>query len=120
MLSFCPFISLMNNETKIRHIADMVQESEKNIEAYLVRRCEGLRWQCLKFVSQNAVGYPDRMILIPGGRVAFAEVKSAGKQPRPIQRHRMEQLAKAGFAVAVVSSCTDVENFVHSLEKAAQ
>ena len=47
----------------------------------------------VKFVSPGLDGMPDRLALLPGGRMAFVEVKAPGKKPRPLQeaRHRMAE-----------------------------
>lgn len=55
-----------------------------------------------KFVSPGLDGVPDRLLLFPGGRLAFVEVKVPGKKPRPLQRRRIEQLAALGFRVFVL------------------
>lgn len=57
-----------------------------------------------KFVSPGLDGVPDRLLLLPGGRLAFVEVKAPGKKPRPLQRRRMEQLTVLGFQVFVLDS----------------
>jgi len=57
-----------------------------------------------KFVSPGLDGVPDRLLLLPGGRLAFVEVKAPGKKPRPLQRRRMEQLTALGFQVFVLDS----------------
>ena len=55
-----------------------------------------------KFVSPGLAGVPDRLLLFPGGRLAFVEVKAPGKKPRPLQRRRIEQLTALGFQVFVL------------------
>lgn len=55
-----------------------------------------------KFVSPGLDGVPDRLLLFPGGRLAFVEVKAPGKKPRPLQRRRIEQLTALGFRVYVL------------------
>lgn len=75
---------------------------EKLIERKLremVRQCGGL---ALKFTSPGFDGVPDRLLLFPGGRAAFAEVKTTGKKPRPLQMSRKRQLESLGFKVFVV------------------
>ena len=75
---------------------------EKRIEQKLmmeVRRCGGM---ALKFVSPSYSGMPDRLILLPDGKVAFVEVKAPGKKPRPLQIKRHEMLRKLGFRVFVL------------------
>ena len=61
---------------------------EKEIEqkfTLMARRTGGL---ALKFVSPGMSGMPDRLVLLPGGRMAFVEVKAPGRAPRPLQEAR--------------------------------
>lgn len=53
---------------------------EKQIEQKLVQAVRKIDGMCLKFVSPNFDGMPDRLILLPGGKIAFAELKSPGKK----------------------------------------
>ncbi len=55
-----------------------------------------------KFVSPGYDGMPDRIVLLPGGRMAFVEVKAPGKVPRPLQEARHLMLRKLGFKVFVL------------------
>ena len=49
---------------------------EKTIEHKLKTAVGDIGGLALKFVSLGMDGVPDRLILLPGGRMAFAEVKS--------------------------------------------
>ena len=74
---------------------------EKTIEqklAFSVKKCGGI---CPKFVSPGFDGMPDRLILMPGGKLAFAEVKAPGKKPRKLQKARHKLLKGLGFSVYV-------------------
>ena len=53
----------------------------------------------VKFVSPGLDGVPDRLVLFPGGRLAFVEVKAPGKKMRPLQEFRAKQLRDMGFRV---------------------
>ena len=44
-------------------------------------------------------GMPDRLVLLPGGRIGFVEVKAPGKVPRPLQVARHRLLKRLGFKV---------------------
>ena len=77
---------------------------EKDLERKLVKAVLQSGGLALKFVSPGMAGVPDRLLLFPGGRVTFAEVKALGEKPRPLQLHRMEQLRSLGFRVYVVDS----------------
>lgn len=54
---------------------------------------------CLKFVSPGYTGVPDRIILLPGGHVIFAELKQPGKVERERQRYVQSVLRRLGFDV---------------------
>ena len=41
---------------------------------------------CPKLVSPGTNGMPDRMVLLPGCRIGFVEVKAPGQKPRPLQQ----------------------------------
>ena len=56
----------------------------------------------VKFVSPGFNGVPDRLVLFPGGRMAFVEVKAPGETMRPLQQYRARQLAALGFRVYTV------------------
>ena len=57
---------------------------EKYIEQQLARAVKIAGGICPKLVSPGTDGMPDRMILLPGCRIGFVEVKAPGKKPRPL------------------------------------
>lgn len=72
---------------------------ERDIERRLrdgVRAFGGL---CLKLVCPGFTGVPDRLILLPGGIVAFAETKRPGQRERQRQQYVQKQLRRLGFVV---------------------
>ena len=81
---------------------------ESFIERKLIRAVLDAGGLALKFVSPGFNGVPDRLLLFPGGRLAFCEVKAPGKKPRPLQVHRMEQMRALGFRVYVVDSVEQI------------
>ena len=88
---------------------------EKLIEQKLVRAVKAAGGLCPKFVSPGMDGMPDRLILMPGGHLAFAELKAPGKKPRPLQLHRHEQLRALGFQVFVVDALEQIEEVLHAV-----
>lgn len=72
---------------------------EKNIEKRLIQPIKQLGGLCLKFVSPGYTGVPDRLILLPGGRVVFVETKQSGKKERPRQVLVHGVLRNLGFTV---------------------
>ncbi len=75
---------------------------EKQIEQKLVKAVKAEHGLCPKLVSPGTDGMPDRLLLLPGARMAFVEVKAPGKKPRPLQTQRHKQLRALGFLVFVL------------------
>ena len=68
------------------------------------RYVESKGGMAVKLLSQFINGLPDRMYLLPGGTVIFAEFKSTRCKPRPIQRVILDRIAALDFNVRVVSN----------------
>lgn len=66
-----------------------------------VKKCGGL---AVKFVSPGFDGVPDRLVLFPGGKAAFVELKAPGKKMRPLQIKRAKQLTALGFRVYCIDN----------------
>lgn len=81
---------------------------EKQIEQKLAQAVRKSGGMCLKFVSSNFDGMQDRLILFPGGKIAFAELKAPGKKPRPLQIARHKVLMKLGFRVYIIDSVEQI------------
>ena len=93
----------------------IVSASEKVLEAELRERCKVLGWMCIKLTSQYQRGLPDRLILMPGGRVCFAEIKTTGKKPTALQRVTHERLRALGYRVEVVDTTESLDNLIVEL-----
>lgn len=73
--------------------------SEKLLEKKLREGVEKLGGLAIKFFCPTFTGLPDRIILMPGGRVYFAEMKTTGEKLRPRQEVVHRQLRNLGFTV---------------------
>lgn len=52
---------------------------------------------------------------MPGGRLAFVEVKAPGKTLRPLQVRRKSQLESLGFRVYVLDDPGQIEEILQSI-----
>ena len=75
---------------------------ERDVERKLVTEVRKRGGLAVKFVSPGLDGVPDRLVLLPGGKIAFVELKATGKSMRPLQQKRAKQLATLGFRVYCV------------------
>ena len=81
---------------------------ESEIERRLAVSVKRLGGMAVKFVSPSLDGVPDRIVLLPGGKVAFVELKVPGKKLRPLQGKRKRQLEGLGFPVYVVDGVEQI------------
>ena len=88
---------------------------EKTLERMLVRAVKNMGGLALKFVSPGMAGVPDRLVLFPGGKIAFVEMKAPGEMPRPLQRLRHDQLRELGFRVYVIDGVEQIRELVEEL-----
>ena len=93
------------------------KESEKTLEARLVREIEARGGMALKYTSQFHRGIPDRICLLPGGLSVFVELKSTGKKPTKLQQHAMEQLDRMGHPNTVIDSTEKLEALLQILDE---
>lgn len=89
---------------------------EAGLEQRLRREIEKRGGLARKLVTPGAAGAQDRLILMPGGRVWFVELKAPGRCPRPLQLHRAEELRRLGFEVRVISSFAELERFLAEVD----
>ena len=90
---------------------------ENDIERFFKKEVEkhgGLVW---KFVSPNQSGVPDRIVMMPGGKVVFAEIKAPGKKPRPLQLAVIDKIARLGITTWVIDSRVLVHSFIEQYQR---
>jgi len=81
---------------------------EKQIEKKLITEVKKRGGICPKWVSPGFDGVPDRIVLLPRGKVAFVEVKAPGEKPRPLQVSRHKLLRRLGFRVYVLDDISQI------------
>ena len=89
---------------------------EKTIEKKLTIAVKKVGGICPKFVSPGFDGVPDRLVLLPKGKIGFIEVKAPKKKPRPLQLARHRLLRKLGFKVFVLDDEKQITNIIYEIE----
>ena len=85
--------------------------TEKQIERAFVKTVKDAGGLAMKFVSPGRVGVPDRIVLLPGGRAVFAEIKRPGGKLRKSQEAAHREIRAKGFPVCVIRSNADIRTF---------
>jgi hypothetical protein len=88
---------------------------ENIIEEYLRNKVKAIGGKAYKFVSPGNCGVPDRLVLLPGGRSIFVELKAPGKEPTAKQSLQHKKLRALGFTVLIIDSKEKVDEFIKSL-----
>lgn len=89
--------------------------NEKIIERKLIKAAKNMGGLALKFISPGYDGVPDRIVLFPGGRIAFVEVKAPGKTLRTLQVRRKRQLESLGFRVYVLDAAEQIDEILKAI-----
>lgn len=84
---------------------------ERDIEKALVKRVKALGGTAEKFTSPQKRSVPDRLVILPGGRIIFVELKAPGKKPTENQARDHERRRALGCNVRVIDSIEDVNVF---------
>ncbi len=88
---------------------------EKQIERKLVEAVKLAGGIAPKFTSPGFDGVPDRLLLFPHGKLAFAEVKAPGRPLRPLQVKRKRQLESLGFSVYRIDSPEQIGGIIDEI-----
>ena len=91
---------------------------EKTIEQKLRTATRSMGGLALKLVSPGTDGVPDRIVLLPGGRAAFVELKAPGKPLRPLQVKRKRQLEALGFRVYCIDQLDQIGGVLDEIQSA--
>jgi hypothetical protein len=91
---------------------------EKSIENVLREEVERQGGMCLKWTCPGHRGVPDRMILFPGGIIAFVELKRSGAKVKAggLQEWWREKIQSFGFPCYEISTVEQAKSLVSFLE----
>ena len=89
---------------------------EKTIERKLAESVKTMGGIAPKLTCPGFDGMPDRLVLLPKGKIAFIEVKSPGEKPRALQESRHGMLRRLGFAVYVLDNETAIRRILNEIQ----
>lgn len=89
--------------------AKLKATKESVVELELVRRVQELGGLCVKMQALGRRGFPDRLVALPGGSVALAELKRPRGGVLSIhQKQYRDKLTALGVVVEVVADSEDI------------
>lgn len=86
---------------------------ETVIEAYLAERVGEHGGVAVKLGIGG--GWPDRLVILPGGRIGLCELKRPGETPTPRQLSRLALLQRLGCCARWCSTFGQVATFVEDV-----
>lgn len=92
-----------------------MEKRERDIEKWLRRQIERAGGRFMKFISPGNDGAPDRIAIMPGGRIWFVELKKDGERPAPKQVWQIDRLQKLGCQVTVLAGQRQAEDWVREV-----
>ena len=88
---------------------------EREVEKRLIEEVRNRGGLCEKWVS-GTVGWPDRIVILPDGKIGFVEAKRPGEAPRPIQVHRHKLLRLLGCKVYVLDHPDNIGGILDDIQ----
>ncbi len=87
-------------------------ESEKLLDRKMNATVKKLGGMSIKMASNHITGLPDRQYLLPNGVSFFAEIKTTGKKPTPIQLSIHKRLRALGYRVYVIDNSKFINDLI--------
>lgn len=85
---------------------------ERKLEMKFIKAINEMGGIAMKFTSPGMAGVPDRVVLLPDGKVFFAELKQPGETLRPLQIKRKRDFENLGQSVEVIDSLERIQEVV--------
>lgn len=90
---------------------------EKRVESELTKLVRGVGGWCVKILPSIS-GLPDRLVILPGGRIHFVELKSPTGTVAPHQTVVHRRLKELGCPVAILPTVESVRAWVAEVSEA--
>ena len=87
-------------------------ERERDVEAFLRKEIGDLGGMFLKWVCPGNDGVPDRILIMPGGRIVFVEVKTERGHLTGLQQVWQRELREQGCSAVTVYGMTGARELI--------
>lgn len=89
---------------------------EKEVEKYLVREVKKIGGVSFKFISPGNAGVPDRIVILPMGKVVFVELKTDKGKLSKLQTAQIRKISELGAEVKVLYGIEGVKEFINEIQ----
>lgn len=90
---------------------------EREVEQALVRQVRKAGGIAPKLTSPATAGMPDRLVILPQGKVCFVELKAPGKKPRPLQLRQIQRLTNLGCMVRTIDHPNQIPELIAEIQQ---
>lgn len=89
---------------------------EKEVEKYLVREVKKIGGISFKFISPGNAGVPDRIVILPTGKVVFVELKTDRGKLTKLQEVQIKKISDLGADTRVLRGIEGVKEFINEIQ----
>lgn len=83
---------------------------EKDLERYFTVQCKKRKLMTLKLAVRFSRGWPDRLVLLPAGKILWVELKRPGGKTTPLQNKTHKEMLEHGHTVYVIDSKEGIDS----------
>lgn len=89
---------------------------EKEVEKFLVREVKKIGGISFKFISPGNAGVPDRIVILPTGKVVFVELKTDNGKLTKLQEAQIKKISNLGADARVLRGIEGVKEFINEIQ----
>lgn len=90
---------------------------EKDIERWLGERLKRLGCLYFKFVSPMNPGVPDRIVILPGGKTVYVELKTKVGRLSSVQKWQIARMRERGADVRTVRGVDEAKELLREVKE---
>lgn len=89
---------------------------EKEVEKFLLREVKKIGGVSFKFISPGNAGVPDRIVILPTGKVVFVELKTDKGKLTKLQEVQIKKISDLGADVRVLRGIEGAKEFINEIQ----